>query len=43
MKKLLDIIWGDFDKDDPTEWFLLGSGYLAILVIGGVSLWNHFS
>ena len=33
----------DFDNDDPTEWFLLGSGYLAILVIGGVSIWNHFS
>ena len=40
MKKWLDAIWAPFDEDDPTEWFLLGSGFIAIVVILLVGVWN---
>ena len=33
MKKLLDTIWEPFDREDPTEWILMGFGIGAIVVM----------
>jgi len=32
MKKWLDAIWGDFDKEDPTEWFVLGLAWVLLVL-----------
>lgn len=32
MKKWLDAIWGDFDKNDPLEWYLLIFGWLVLIL-----------
>ena len=40
MKKWLDKIWASFDKDDPTEWFLVCSGLLVVVVILTVETYN---
>ena len=38
MKKLMDIIWADFDSSDPTDIFLLGFGYLWLAVLLGMGI-----
>ena len=38
MKKLMDIIWADFDISDPTDVFLLGFGYLWLAVLLGMGI-----
>ena len=38
MKKLIDIIWADFDSSDPTDVFLLGFGYLWLAVLLGMGI-----
>ena len=32
MKKLMEAIWGDFDKADPTEWLVLSFGYIVLIL-----------
>ncbi len=38
MKKWLDAIWGDFDKEDPTEWILIIFGFAMMFVFGIVAI-----
>ena len=38
MKKLMDIIWADFDSSDPTDVFLLEFGYLWLAVLLGMGI-----
>ena len=38
MKKLMDIIWADFDSSDSTDVFLLGFGYLWLAVLLGMGI-----
>jgi len=38
MKKLLDAIWEPFDKEDSTEWILLGFGWFCVAVILGMGI-----
>jgi len=38
VKKLMEAIWGDFDKEDPAEWLLLFFGY-AVLILLLVGAW----
>tara|TARA_R100000278_G_C5396876_1_gene138178 strand:- start:407 stop:553 length:147 start_codon:yes stop_codon:yes gene_type:complete len=38
VKKLMDIIWADFDSSDPTDVFLLGFGYLWLAVLLGMGI-----
>ena len=38
MKKLLDAIWEPFDKEDSTEWILLGFGMFWVAVILGMGI-----
>lgn len=44
MKKLLDAIWEPFDKEDSTEWILLGFGYcvLALILGAGIMDFIHY-
>lgn len=44
MKKLMDIIWADFDSSDPTDIILLGFGYfwLAVLLGMGIMDWIYY-
>ena len=32
MKKWLDAIWGDFDKEDMLEWYLLSFGWIVVIL-----------
>jgi hypothetical protein len=38
MKKWLDAIWEPFDKEDSTEWVLLGFGMFWVAVILGMGI-----
>ena len=40
MKKWLDAIWQPFDKEDSTEWILIGFGMGAVVVLLLVGLYD---
>ena len=44
MKKILDAVWGDFDRADPVDITLLGVGYflLAIMLGMGIMDWIYY-
>ncbi len=44
MKKWLDAIWQPFNKEDSTEWILIGFGMGAVVVLLLVGLydWIHY-
>tara|TARA_Y100001937_G_C7061330_1_gene303860 strand:- start:634 stop:777 length:144 start_codon:yes stop_codon:yes gene_type:complete len=45
MKKMLEVIWGDFDKADPVDIILLCFGYsvLALLLGAGIMDWIYYA
>lgn len=44
MKKWLDAIWEPFDKEDSTEWILIGFGMgtVVMLLLVGIYDWVHY-
>ena len=44
MRKIMDAIWGDFDKADPTDIILLLAGYsiLAMILGAGIMDWIYY-
>jgi len=38
MKKMLEVIWADFDRADPVDVILLCFGYFCLAVILGIGI-----
>ena len=38
MRRILDAIWGDFDREDPIDIILLTIGYFRLAVLLGMGI-----